>query len=234
MTWIVTNDDGIDAPGLQALVQAIDLIIPKEIARPTMIVAPRDHQSGCGHQVTTVGPIVVDQRSAQAFAVAGTPVDCVRLGLSQFCPGVKLVLSGINAGANLGVDAYISGTVAAVREAAFHQLPGIAISHYRQGDRPLDWARASRWTANVVAKLLRHPIEPDSFWNVNLPHLLPNDPDPDVVFCQSSTQPLPVNYRYHDGQYHYVGKYQERDRSLGTDVDVCFGGAIAITQIRLY
>jgi 5'-nucleotidase len=233
MTWIITNDDGIDAPGLQALVEAFSLAVPEGIAQPVIIVAPRDHQSGCGHQVTTDRPIAVDQRTPQAFAVAGTPVDCVRLGLSQFCPEVQLVLSGINAGANLGVDAYISGTVAAVREAAFHRVPGIAISQYRHGDRPLDWARASRWTADVVAKLLLHPIEPSSFWNVNLPYLLPNDPDPEMVFCQPSTQPLPINYRYHDGQYHYVGKYQERDRSLGTDVDVCFSGAIAITQIRL-
>ncbi len=233
MTWIVTNDDGIDAPGLQALVAAIALAAPKRTSHPTVIVAPRDHQSGCGHQVTTTRPIAVEQRSLQAFAVAGTPVDCVRLGLSQFCPDVQLVLSGINAGANLGVDAYISGTVAAVREAAFHRVLGIAISQYRHGDRPIDWAQTSRWAADVVAKLLLHPMEPNCFWNVNLPHLLPADPDPAIVFCQPSTHPLPVSYRYDGGQYHYVGKYRERDRSPGTDVDVCFSGAIAITQIRL-
>ncbi len=233
MTWIVTNDDGIDAPGLQALVEAIGLAVPKGITHPALIVAPRDHQSGCGHQVTTDRPIVVDQRTPQAFAVAGTPVDCVRLGLSQFCPEAKLVLSGINAGANLGVDAYISGTVAAVREAAFHRIAGIAISQYRHGDRPINWQQASRWTADVVDKLLLLPIEPNSFWNVNLPHLLPDDPDPAMVFCQPSMHPLPVNYRYYGGQYHYAGKYQDRERRAGTDVDVCFSGAIAITQIRL-
>lgn len=225
MTWIVTNDDGIAAPGLAALVQALP--------QTAVIVAPRDHHSGCGHQVTTDRPIAVEQRSPATYAVAGTPVDCVRLGLSQFCPDVQLVLSGINAGANLGVDAYISGTVAAVREAAFHRIPGIAISQYRHGNRPIDWNQASRWTAEVITKLLLQTHPPDSFWNVNLPHLLPGESDPQIVFCQPSTQPLPVDYRLQDGLYHYVGKYGSRDRSQGTDVDVCFSGAIAITQIRL-
>jgi 5'-nucleotidase len=96
---------------------------------------------------------------------------------------------------NLGVDAYISGTVAAVREAAIHRIPGIAVSHYRQGKRNVDWDVAAQWTARVFASLLSRPSEPGTFWNVNLPHLEPGDPDPEVVFCQASTQPLPVNYR---------------------------------------
>jgi 5'-nucleotidase len=229
MTWILTNDDGIAAPGLAALIQALS----QALSQAAVIIAPRDHQSGCGHQVTTDRPIAVEQRSPAAYAVAGTPVDCVRLGLSQLCPQVEWVLSGINAGANLGVDAYISGTIAAVREAAFHRIPGIAISQYRQGNRPIDWARASRWTADIIPKLLLQPHPPASFWNVNLPHLLPEQADPEIVFCQPSTHPLPVNYRFQEGLYHYSGQYSSRDRAPGTDVDVCFSGAIAITQIRL-
>jgi 5'-nucleotidase len=76
-------------------------------------------------------------------------------------------LSGINAGGNLGADVYISGTVAAVREAALHGIPGIAISHYRQGSRPLDWGWASHWTALVLEKLFSIPLQPGEFWNVN-------------------------------------------------------------------
>jgi 5'-nucleotidase len=142
-----------------------------------------------------------------------------------------LVLSGINAGGNLGVDIYMSGTVAAVREAAFHGIPGIAVSHYRHGQRPYHWQAASRWTAQIVTKLLSLPHQPGSFWNVNLPHLLPDAPDPEVIFCKSSNHPLPVVYQPGDSGFTYAGKYRERSRGEGTDVEVCFAGAIAVTQI---
>jgi 5'-nucleotidase len=225
MTWILTNDDGIDAPGIRALHKAVN--------GKGVIVAPIDHLSGCGHQVTTTRPIQVQRRSDVEFAIAGTPADCVRLSISHLCKDVKLVLSGINAGGNMGVDAYISGTVAAVREAAMHRIPGIAVSHYRKGKRNVDWDVAARWTAGVLADLLSRPLELGTFWNVNLPHLEPGDPDPDVVFCQPCTRPLPINYRVEGDNFYYVGEYANRDRTPGTDVDACFSGHIAVTQIRL-
>jgi 5'-nucleotidase len=225
MTWILTNDDGIDAPGIRALHKAVN--------GKGVIVAPRDHQSGCGHQVTTTRPIQVQRRSDVEYAIAGTPADCVRIALSHLCKNVKFVLSGINAGGNMGVDAYISGTVAAVREAAMHRIPGIAVSHYRKGKRNVDWDVAARWTAGVLADLVSRPLEPGTFWNVNLPHLEPGDPDPDVVFCEPCTRPLPINYRVEGDNFYYVGEYAKRDRTPGTDVDACFSGHIAVTQIRL-
>ncbi|MBD2086745.1 5'/3'-nucleotidase SurE [Coleofasciculus sp. FACHB-542] len=225
MTLILTNDDGIDAPGIRALHKAMN--------GKGMIVAPQDHLSGCGHQVTTTQAIHVRRRSDFEYAIAGTPADCVRIALTHLCPTVKFVLSGINAGGNLGADVYISGTVAAVREAAFHGIPGIAVSHYRKGKLNVDWDVAARWTAGILADLLNRTIEPGTFWNVNLPHLLPGDPDPEVVFCEPSRQPLPVNYRVEGDNFYYVGEYAKRDRTPGSDVDVCFSGKIAVTQLRL-
>lgn len=225
MTLILTNDDGIDAPGIRALHKAMN--------GKGVIVAPKDHLSGCGHQVTTTRPIHVQRRLDSEYAIAGTPADCVRIALTHLCPTATWVLSGINAGGNLGVDAYISGTVAAVREAAIHRIPGIAVSHYRKGKRNVDWDVAARWTAGVIASILSRPTEPGTFWNVNLPHLEPQDPDPQVVFCEASTQPLPVNYRIEGEDFYYVGEYAKRDRTPGTDVDVCFSGHIAVTQLRL-
>jgi 5'-nucleotidase len=225
MTWILTNDDGIDAPGIRALHKAVN--------GKGAIVAPRDHQSGCGHQVTTTRPIQVQRRSDIEYAIAGTPADCVRIAISHLYPDVKFVLSGINAGGNMGVDAYISGTVAAVREAAMHRIPGVAVSHYRKGKRNVDWDVAANWTAGVLADLIARPFEPGTFWNVNLPHLEPGDPDPDVVFCEPCTRPLPANYRVEGDDFYYAGEYAKRDRTPGTDVDVCFSGCIAVTQIRL-
>lgn len=226
MTLILTNDDGIDAPGIRALLKAVE-------GQKVIVAAPRDHLSGCGHQVTTTTAINVHRRSDLEYAIAGTPADCTRIALSYLCQEPKFVLSGINAGGNMGADVYISGTVAAVREAAFHGVPGIAISHYRQGKRNVDWDTAARWTAKVLADLMNRSPEGGTYWNVNLPHLEPGDPDPEVVFCQPSTQPLPVNYRVEGNNYYYVGEYAKRDRRSGTDVDVCFTGKIAVTQLRL-
>lgn len=225
MTIVLTNDDGIDAPGIRVLSEAVE--------SPTIWVAPRDHLSGCGHQVTTHIPIHVARRSEGRYAIAGTPADCIRIALSHLCPEVKWVISGINAGGNMGVDVYISGTVAAVREAAIRGLPAIAISQYRQGGKPVDWERAGRLTRGILQDLLQKPCSRGSFWNVNLPHLEPEEPDPDWVFCRPSTDPLPAVYRIDGEYYQYVGDYGKRDRVAGTDVDVCFGGQIAVSQISL-
>ncbi len=226
MTLILTNDDGIDAPGIQALKKAVN-------GKDFIIAAPKDHLSGCGHQVTTTQPIHVQRRSDCEYAIAGTPADCVRISITHICQNVKYVISGINAGGNMGVDAYISGTVAAVREAAIHGIPGIAVSHYRKGKLNVDWDVAAQWTAKVLADLLNRELQPGTFWNVNLPHLLPGEPDPEVVFCQPCTKPLPVNYRIEGNEFYYVGEYALRDRTIGSDVDVCFSGKIAVTQLTV-
>ena len=226
MTLILTNDDGIDAPGIRALLKAVE-------GQKVIVAAPVDHLSGCGHQVTTTKAINVHRRSVTEYAIAGTPADCTRIALSHLCPEAKFVLSGINAGGNMGADVYISGTVAAVREAAFHGVSGIAISHYLKGKKNVDWDTAARWTKQVLADLMNRSPEVGTYWNINLPHLEPGDPDPEVVFCQPSTQPLPVNYRVEGDDYYYVGKYAQRDRTSGTDVDVCFAGKIAVTRLRL-
>jgi 5'-nucleotidase len=228
MTIVLTNDDGIDAPGIQALRQAVD-----QLGYQSIVVAPQDHLSGCSHQVTTGSPIRVEQRSATQYAIAGTPADCVRLALSHFYPEVQWVLSGINAGGNLGTDLYISGTVAAVREAALNHIPGIAISHYRQGKRPINWEWATQWTAKVLAELLPQSIPPGYFWNVNLPHPAEGQPDPKLVFCSPCTQPLPIQYKIEGDSFLYNASYASRKRDPGSDVEVCFSGQIAISQIRV-
>ncbi len=225
MTFILTNDDGIDAPGIRALNNAI--------GQKGMIVAPKEQHSGCGHRVTTAKPIHLKKRSHTEYAVDGTPADCTRLALTQIETKPKWVLSGINAGGNLGVDVYISGTVAAVREAAMHGIPGIAISHWIKRPLVIDWEIAAQWTAKVLDKLWNHPLPPGSFWNVNLPHLAQNSPEPDIVFCEPSIHPLPVDYRSEGELYYYQGEYAKRARSQGTDVDVCFSGNIAVTLLKL-
>lgn len=225
MTFILTNDDGIDAPGIRAL--------SKALGGEGIIVAPKEPHSGCGHRVTTHKPIQLEKRSSLEYAVNGTPADCTRIALKHIKKEPKWVLSGINAGGNLGVDVYISGTVAAVREAAMHGIPGVAISHWIKRPLTIDWDLATKWTEKVLELLWNKPLESGTFWNVNLPHLESDSSEPDIIFCEGSIHPLPVNYRVEGDLLYYQGEYAKRERLKGTDVDVCFSGNIAVTLIKL-
>ena len=229
MKFLVTNDDGIDAPGLAALVSAV-----RTVGEP-VVVAPAGPQSGVSHAVTWHEGVRIEPRDESRFAIHGTPADCTRLGLLHLVPEAKWILSGINHGANLGADIYYSGTVAAVREALLHGWPGIAFSHYRKSGIEFDWLRATRWITPVLAGLVAKPIESGVFYNVNLPHLGSAENDPEVVFCPLDPHPLPLSYRHdEDKGLYYDGDYQARQRAQGSDVDICFGGRIAITAIRLF
>jgi 5'-nucleotidase len=225
---LLTNDDGWDAPGLAALRSAAAAL------GHCRVVAPRDPISGCGHRVTTHGPISISEPAEGCLAVTGTPADCVRLALHHLTPEPRWVLAGINAGGNLGTDTHYSGTVAAVREAVIHGVPGIALSHYIARGRALDWPRAEWWARDVIGRLMQQPWEPGTFWNVNFPHIAPEAPDPEVVFCPLDPSPLPLCYRLDDGQAVYSGDYQARARQPGRDVDVCFGGRITVTLMKVW
>jgi 5'-nucleotidase len=226
-TLILTNDDGWDAPGLAAL----------QLASATLglchVVAPSGPISGCGHRVTTDLPLIVNRPRDGFVSVSGTPADCVRLAIHHLAPGPSWVLAGINAGGNLGMDIHYSGTVAAVREAVIHGVPGIALSHYIARGRAIDWDRAGRWATTILARLMAQEWEPGTFWNVNLPHLEPGQPDPDIVFCSVDPSPLPLRYRVEGDRSTYTGDYQSRGRRPGFDVDVCFSGRIAVTLVRI-
>lgn len=230
MKLLLSNDDGIDAPGLNALLAAA-----RDFGNP-VVVAPATPQSGVSHRVTWEQSVRLEARGADRFAVHGTPADCARLGLLRVAPDTQWVLSGINEGGNLGADVYYSGTVAAVREGVLHGWPGIAFSHYRrEGGLELDWPRATRWSARVLAELLPRPIERGLFYNVNFPHLTPDEPEPPIVFCPLDPHPLPLSYRHGENDQHfYDGHYHSRERIAGSDVDTCFSGRIAVTAMRLF
>ncbi len=225
---MLTNDDGIGAPGLAALERAAEgLGIVK-------VIAPAGPQSGCGHAVTTHRPLAFGRRGPEAFAVEGTPADCVRLGLVHLAKDGDWVLSGINAGGNLGADVFHSGTVAAAREAVLHGKPAVAVSHYIIKGRVLDWEVAAKRTRAVLKLLWERPWEPGSFWNVNLPHLEPGEPEPEIVFCPLDPSPLPLTYQVEEDVATYTGVYGGRQRWPGSDVDVCFSGQVAVTSVRLF
>jgi 5'-nucleotidase len=229
MKLLLSNDDGIDAAGLAALREAA-----RAFGEP-VVVAPAGPQSGVSHAVTWEGAVRLEERGTDRFAVHGTPADCARLGLLRVAPEARWVLSGINHGGNLGADVHYSGTVAVVREAVLHGWPGIAFSQYQHDDLPADWPRATRWTSRVLAELLPRPTAPGLFYNVNFPAILEDAPEPEIVFCPLDPNPLPLSYRHDDAGHHtYDGVYFDRARKAGTDVEVCFSGRIAVTEIRLF
>jgi len=228
MRLLLTNDDGISAPGLQALIEAA-----QEFGE-VMIIAPDRTHSGCGHQVTTHGPIQVCRLAENRLAITGTPADCVRVALHGLAPDFDWVLSGINAGGNLGADVYHSGTVAAVREAVMRGRPGIAFSQYLKRELPVDWSQAGRWARKVLVELLARPIPSGSYWNVNFPHLAAGASEPAPTFCTLEPGPLPLGYRQEGDALHYSGNYHQRGRAAGSDVDVCFGGQIAVCQVAVW
>jgi 5'-nucleotidase len=146
---------------------------------------------------------------------------------------VDWVLSGINAGGNLGADVYISGTVAAIREAALLGRRGIAFSHYKRREWDYDWERVARWTLALLRDLLGSPCPTGAFWNVNFPHLDPASPDPEVVYCPLDPNPLPVRFRRDGELLIYNGDYHARPRHPGADVEVCMAGKIAVSLLQL-
>lgn len=228
MKLLLTNDDGIDAPGLAALVEAVRGL------GSIVVAAPNRCLSGCSHQVTTAGALRLECRQPGTYAVAGTPADCVRVALYDLAPDVTWVLAGINAGGNLGADVHHSGTVAGIREAVLHGKPGIALSYYRRQGGDFDWERAVAWVKPLLRKLMAEAWWPGVFWNINLPSLERHAPDPAVVYCPLDPNPLPLSFHRDGDLLHYNGNYHGRKRSPGTDVDVCFGGNIAVTRIVLF
>jgi len=228
MKFLVTNDDGIDAAGLQALIRAAEHL------GDSVIVAPAGPQSGVSHAVTWREGVRIEERGQKRFAIHGTPADCTRLGLLRLAPDAEWVLSGINHGSNLGADMYYSGTVAAVREAVLHGWPGVAVSHYYKAGLDYDWDRASKWVAPILTELIRRPNEQGLFYNINLPHIAPDASNPEVIWCELDPNPLPLNYRHEqESGLFYAGDYRLRERTPGADVDVCFSGRIAVTAVRL-
>jgi 5'-nucleotidase len=226
--FLVTNDDGVQAVGLAALAAVLS-----ELGEVT-VVAPAEPLSGCSHRVTVDRPVQVRPLGQDRYAVEGTPADCVRVGLHSLAPNADWVISGINDGGNLGVDVYLSGTVAAAREAALLGCPAIALSQYRLGKTAPDWDRSSTWTRRVLQHLLGQATCAPGFWNVNFPDSHHNGHDEiEMTPCEVDLSQLPVDFHQEGMAFHYRGSYQSRSRRYGGDIDICFSGKVALSWIGL-
>lgn len=241
MRIVLTNDDGIEAPGLATLELILrDLRPEAEI----VVIAPDGPRSGIGHAVASTGEhIDIRHHHAHRMAISGTPADCARLALARGGPlwpselpgrtrPVDWVIAGINHGANLGTDTFISGTAAAAREAALQGAPAIAISQYVGRHREIDWRAAAERARRVLAHLLERPPAALAYWNVNLPHPADEAVDTGFVECPIDPSPLPVEFDPTGRGYLNRGDYHGRARRSGADVDVCLGGRISVSEVR--
>ncbi len=227
MKFILTNDDGIDAPGLEALETALRGL------GTAIVAAPEEEQSGVGHQVTDHTPFRMMEVGKNRFKIAATPADCARVGVTRIAPDADWLISGINQGANLGIDTYTSGTVAAAREAAALGFPAMAFSQYVAKNKKPDWEIAVHLAGRVIRLLLAHDLPRGCFWNVNLPHPSPADPDPDIRFCELDISPHRFRYDQQGEHLVLVGDFHGRPRLADHDVECCMGGSISVTRMPL-
>lgn len=161
---LVTNDDGVHSPGLAALADAVSA------EGEVVVVAPDRNRSAIGHALSLDTPLRADELRSGVFAVDGTPTDCVNLGVHGLVDGKpRIVVSGINLGANLGDDITYSGTVCAAMEAALMGYPAVAFSLDAREFTTERLARADRIVRLVTRQILQQGLPEGTFLNVNIP-----------------------------------------------------------------
>lgn len=234
MRILLTNDDGIYAPGLRALQSELGQL------GHVSVVAPGSEQSGVGHSITILDPLIVrsvDEADGRPFgwAVEGSPADCVKLALFEILEGrPDLIVSGINNGSNTGINVLYSGTVAASIEGAFFGITSIAVSLELAEHQ--DYPYAARLAVSTIRKILANGPEEGSLFNVNLPshargeplgvRVVPMGLDVGSEGFQRRTDPR--------GRTYYWMDYQAPLRTEGppTDITSLAEGYVTVTPLH--
>ena len=237
MRILLTNDDGIHAPGLDVLEA-----LARQFSDDIWIVAPDEEQSGAGHSLTLSRPVRLRQHSEQRWSVSGTPTDSVMMALREVMPSPPdVILSGVNRGANLGDDVTYSGTVSAAIEGALAGIRSIALSQVYASEGMGDsvpFAAAREWGAKVLAPLLDVPLPPRTLVNVNFPALLPEEIQGIRVVRQgfhdyargSVVEGMdPRGYRYFWFGLHGI----EHTPGHATDLEAIADGFVSVTPLQL-
>ena len=232
MQILLTNDDGIFAPGLAA--------IYKELVKigDVTVVAPAASQSGASHSITFSQPLVCNKVDINGqftgFSVQGSPADCVKLAVMQLCEGpIDLLVAGVNSGANVGVNIYYSGTVAAAMEGAFLKIPAVAMSlAVEKPGESGDFESAAAYCADILKKLM--PLESGEVINVNIP-LLSDGPPKGIKVVPQSTKGFDESYvpqKSEQGRTVFqLAGGPHRPEEDATDVTSLVAGFITITAL---
>jgi 5'-nucleotidase len=237
MRILITNDDGINAPGLEACEE-----IARALSDDVWIVAPEYDQSGVSHSLSLNDPLRLRQIDERRFAVKGTPTDCVIMGVRHIIDGkgADLVLSGVNRGRNAAEDVLYSGTVAGAKEAAVLGIPSFALSQaYTAANREAPhFETAVQHGPDIIRRVLETGIPRDVLVNVNFPDCTASEVKGIAVTSQGKRDQelLRIEAR-HDGRgnpYYWIAF--ERLRSPfrdGTDLSALADNRIAVTPLRL-
>jgi 5'-nucleotidase len=227
---LVSNDDGYFAPGLAALAQAMGSL------GEVVVVAPERNRSGASNSLTLDRPLSLQKKENGFYAVNGTPTDCVHIALTGMAGArFDLVVSGINAGFNIGEDTLYSGTVAAATEAFLFGLPAIAFSLEDRGTQFL--ASAARVASELAAQLLANPFKEPVLLNVNLPALDYADINGREVTRlgrRHASEPVFKSQDPHGAPIYWIGPPGvARDAAAGTDFDALARGMVSVTPLKI-
>jgi len=237
MRILLTNDDGIDSPGLSALRQ-----IASELSQDVWVVAPETNQSGASHSLTLHEPLRLRQIDERAFAVRGTPTDSVIMGVRHILKDQmpNLVLSGVNSGANMAEDVTYSGTIAGAFEGTILGIRSMALSqaYGTEGRKAIKWHTALAYAPALIRKLLAVEWAPSSVMNINFPDREPDAVVATVVTTQGKRDPglLQIEERRDTWGNPYYWLAFERRRSAteqGTDLWAVYSGHISVTPLFL-
>jgi 5'-nucleotidase len=227
---LVTNDDGVMAPGIRAAAEALKAV------GDVIVCAPDRERSAASHALTLDRPLRVDEIEPGVFAVDGTPADCSYLALLHLCPRKPaLCVSGINNGYNLGSDVFYSGTVAGAVEAALRDVPAIAISLERRA--PQDFTHAAAFIRDLAAEaIMRGPgaIPAASLLSVNLPHGRVTGYRVTFLGRRVYRDQVDVRQDLRGRSYYWIGGPEESATDLpGSDCSAVQEGLASITPLGL-
>lgn len=233
MHILISNDDGLDAAGIRLLSEQIG----SQVDRVTLVAPDRD-RSGASNSLTLDRPIRVERRGDNIYKVFGTPTDCVHIAITGLLEDEPdMVISGINAGGNLGDDVLYSGTVAAAMEGRFLGLPAMAVSLVFDSVKPRNYATAARAAGLLMRQLQREPLPADTILNVNVPDL------PWEEIRGFETTRLGHRHRSEDvipledprgRNFYWIGAPGgEEDNGPGTDFNSVRRGYISVTPIHV-
>ena len=236
MRILITNDDGIQSPGLDALER-----IARTLSDDVWVIAPETDQSGVAHSLTLSDPLRLRQIDDRRYALKGTPTDCVIMGVRKVLPGLPdLVLSGINRGQNIAEDVTYSGTVAGAMEGAILGIRSIAVSQaysWDFGSEP-DYSVAETHAPALFKKLVDFPLPPYSLFNVNFPACAPQDVKGTMVTVQGhhAQSGISIDERMDGrGNPYYWLKFQDRGKSVheNSDLQAIADGYISVSPLRI-
>ncbi len=234
MKLLLTNDDGIDAPGLAVLEH-----IAAELAREVWVVAPEHDQSGISHAISLHHPIRVTERGPRRFGITGSPGDCAVMGVCHLMPDAapQLILSGVNRGANLGMETVFSGTVGGAMTGMMLGIPSIALSQAWTDRANVPWDTARTLGAATVRRMLEIGWSADTCLDVNFPDRPAAEVGPPTLCRQGvgMIRGMDVETRTDPRglTYHWINfRRGRREQAPESDIDTLGAGHIAITPIR--